>query len=724
MTLLQHIQKNILLQLIQLIVNPSLLDDTDLNNIFKILNIFVELIKDNPIEIVIRYLFPQSLINLLFDLFLLIQIHQSKIFILRLFLKLIQTNTNFILNDQIHNFLFKLLIELSSNINTENKHFQMALMDFVILQLIKQDNCIQEKELPENIRHLFMVMNVINILIDQTKEKSIPDEFFAQLEDLPDDRKKLTRDDFDKSNQYFNNTIDQELIHFINTSPLSEESFANFIQNIPNEYEKYLSLSNIPIDCIRIRCEFLYQLNIFIVQILPMIDLNLSSGESFLVDQIRSIKPYLFHQTKFELLELSLEKTAIKYSTQTLRVSFNLIKSSESTENTMFYQAYQQLFAHASVHFRKKSRQIWEAIYVGMHSIDQGGPYRDSITQICSDICSTRLSLFILCPNGRTNTGLNKDCWIPNVYPPNKPISDELKKQYQFIGQLMGMAIRKKHYLNFKFPLLLWKQLLKESITIEDIQAIDLQSFTIINELEKYIEQTISNDDIKDIFSSIISELHFEVISSNGETYELIPDGMNIQITSENLKQYSNCYRQYRLNEFHRQIEFIRQGLCSIVPFYFLSLFTPNELEEAVCGKGQIDIELLKRNTQYNYIDNQDTPYIQRFWIVIGQMFNEEQKKLFLTFVWGRNTLPSRDQDFTMKFTINQYSIDDGDVDKVLPRSHTCAFALDLPEYSTTEIMYERLNYAITYCSSIDGDGTFNEETNTRNLFDDSDSDD
>ena len=40
----------------------------------------------------------------------------------------------------------------------------------------------------------------------------------------------------------------------------------------------------------------------------------------------------------------------------------------------------------------------------------------------------------------------------------------------------MGLAMRKKHYLNLKFPLLLWKQLLKESITIDDIQAIDLQT--------------------------------------------------------------------------------------------------------------------------------------------------------------------------------------------------------------------------------------------------------
>ncbi|CAF1398421.1 unnamed protein product, partial [Didymodactylos carnosus] len=50
--------------------------------------------------------------------------------------------------------------------------------------------------------------------------------------------------------------------------------------------------------------------------------------------------------------------------------------------------------------------------------------------------------------------------------------------------------------------------------------------------------------------------------------------------------------------------------------------------------------------------------------------------------------------------------------------SHTCFFALDLPPYSTEEIMYERLNYAITHCSSIDADYTFNEaddNTTTQN---------
>ncbi|CAF4954046.1 unnamed protein product, partial [Rotaria socialis] len=97
--------------------------------------------------------------------------------------------------------------------------------------------------------------------------------------------------------------------------------------------------------------------------------------------------------------------------------------------------------------------------------------------------------------------------------------------------------------------------------------------------------------------------------------------------------------------------------------------------------------------------------YVQRFWKVLSEMFNEEQKKLFLKFVWGRNTLPSRDEYFTENFSINLLMRDECEADKMLPRSHTCSFVLHLPSYSTVEVMYERLNYAITHCSSIDTDG-------------------
>jgi hypothetical protein len=339
-------------------------------------------------------------------------------------------------------------------------------------------------------------------------------------------------------------------------------------------------------------------------------------------------------------------------------------------QNTTFNQGYEQLHENAHVLFRSDIQRLWRANYVGMHSSDAGGPYRDSITSMCSDICSTRLPLFILCPNGRTNNGLNRDRWIPNVFPLNQSIPGKIKKQYRFVGQLMGMAIRRKHYLDLKFSNLLWKQLVDEQITIKDIEAIDIQSFIIIKEMENNIEKIQSNENGNDnnyLFSSIMSELRFDIVSSAGHTYELIPGGKDIPITADNFKEYCMHYHEYRLNEFRRQIEYIRQGLCSVVPNHFLTLLTASELEEAVCGKSRIDVELLKRNTHYSN-STLESPYIQRFWKVLSEMFNEEQKKLFLKFVWGRNTLPSRDEDFTEKFSIYLLMRNECEADRMFPR--------------------------------------------------------
>ncbi|CAF4801982.1 unnamed protein product, partial [Rotaria magnacalcarata] len=288
-----------------------------------------------------------------------------------------------------------------------------------------------------------------------------------------------------------------------------------------------------------------------------------------------------------------------------------------------------------------------------------------------SDICSTRLPLFILCPNGRMNIGLNRDQWIPNVFPLNQSIPIEIVKQYRFIGQLMGMAIRNKNYLDLKFPALLWKQLLGEEITVKDIEAIDIQSFAIIKKIESIIAEN------QPLFDDM-NDLRFEIMSSAEYMYELMPDGKAIRVTLNNFKEY--C-------------------ICSIVPNSFMTFLTVNELEDAVCGKGHIDIELLKRNTQYSNCKS-DTPFIQQFWKILSEMFNEEQKKLCLKFVWGTNTLPSFDEEFTQKFSINVLTNRAScKLDRTLPKSRTCSFALHLPVYSSIEIMHERLNYAMTHCS-------------------------
>ncbi|CAF3666099.1 unnamed protein product [Rotaria socialis] len=755
--LFYHLQKHIFIQSIQLVSKPSLFDQnsngkTSINEqqpdfafVLKVLKLFMELVRarssleQNQIESIISLLFPTQLINLAFDLFLLVPVHQSKIAIIHLFTTLLQTSEQLILNNEIQQFFFQLLIELSSKAaslsNYSLKHLQLALADFIFILITKLKHLsnensgkikVIETKLPENIQNLYTIIDVINIWTDPKREKILPEKFL-----LKSDNYKISQEDFTNSNNHFNTIADQDLINFMNNELLANDSFSKFIEKLPKEspadstfFKNHLSLTNIPADCIRIRAQFFYSFNTLLTETLSIVDFSLPLGESFLTDRIRIIKPYLLSTTKFGLFQESLDNTESDQNTEWTLVNFDTLKAStdiSNSENTMFYQAYQQMRNNAHIIFRRPNEQLWHAQYIGMHSTDHGGPYRDSITRICSDICSTRLPLFILCPNGRTNSGLNRDCWIPNVFPPHESIENTITKQYRFVGQLLGMAIRRKHYLNVKFPSLLWKQLSNEPITVEDIEAIDSQSFTIINEAEKNIEQIRSvtaagaESDVDSLFSSIMSELRFDVVSSSGQTYELIPDGSNIPITVENFKQYCKYYRQYRLNEFNRQIDFIRQGLHNIVPCYYLSLLTANELEEATCGKDRIDIELLQRHACYGGCYSEESPPIERFWKVLNEMFNEDQKKALLIFAWGRSTLPIRDEDFDMKFCISEFDVYDGEVDKTLPRSHTCFFTIDLPAYSTTDIMYERLNYAISSCSSIDGDGTVNEAHSSEN---------
>ncbi len=58
----------------------------------------------------------------------------------------------------------------------------------------------------------------------------------TQLEEISNDGIKLNRNDFEKCNSLFDNIADQQLINFMNTNSSLENSFADFIHSLPNEF--------------------------------------------------------------------------------------------------------------------------------------------------------------------------------------------------------------------------------------------------------------------------------------------------------------------------------------------------------------------------------------------------------------------------------------------------------------------------------------------------------
>jgi hypothetical protein len=162
----------------------------------------------------------------------------------------------------------------------------------------------------------------------------------------------------------------------------------------------------------------------------------------------------------------------------------------------------------------------------GLNAIDQGGPYREMLDRITQELHGPSLvsslslfltfyplltylsffpqPLFMPCPNQKTNAGDNRDSFVPR---PLSAVDKSLRlSAYEVVGQLMGLAIRTQNLLPFRLPSIVWKGLLKDEATEDDIRAHDLLSFRIVNDIQAALEK--GN---KEVFDSGMQSIKFTV---------------------------------------------------------------------------------------------------------------------------------------------------------------------------------------------------------------------
>ena len=149
-------------------------------------------------------------------------------------------------------------------------------------------------------------------------------------------------------------------------------------------------------------------------------------------------------------------------------------------------------------------------------------------------------------------------------------------------------------------------------------------------------------------------------------------------------------------------------------------------MELEMCGKSTLDVELLKRNTVFEF---GDATFQGWFWSVLKSLSPTQQAGC-LRFWAARDRLPLTDEGMgECKFRIIEMRRR-GDMDKCLPEAATCSFTLTLPRYSSPVVMKNRLIIAIENCSEYDLDGAasgvvVSEETSIESASeDDADTDD
>jgi E3 ubiquitin-protein ligase HERC2 len=170
---------------------------------------------------------------------------------------------------------------------------------------------------------------------------------------------------------------------------------------------------------------------------------------------------------------------------------------------------------------------------------------------------------------------------------------------------------------------------------VSDIEAIDAATEKMLTDMKLLAGNGVE-------FKARFPDVYFTTVTADGRTVELKKGGASIAVNATNCGSFMSALVQYKLHEFDAAVAALRRGLYSAVPERAIRLLTWKELDAAVGGKPEINVDLLERNTEYEGYDAAD-PAIKRFWKVMRSFTNEE-KSLFIKFVWGRCVVTAGDR--------------------------------------------------------------------------------
>ncbi|XP_029106108.1 E3 ubiquitin-protein ligase HECTD1 isoform X7 [Scleropages formosus] len=172
---------------------------------------------------------------------------------------------------------------------------------------------------------------------------------------------------------------------------------------------------------------------------------------------------------------------------------------------------------------------------------------------------------------------------------------------------------------------------------------------------------------------------------------DLKPNGEDEMVTLDNAEEYVELMFDFSMHSgIQKQMEAFRDGFNRVFPMEKLSSFSPKEVQMILCGNQSPSWtpEDVINYTEPKLGYTRDSPGFLRFVRVLCGMSSDE-RKAFLQFTTGCSTLPPGGlANLHPRLTIVR-KVDA--TDSSYPSVNTCVHYLKLPEYSSEEIMRERL---------------------------------
>uniref|UniRef100_A0A8C1D3U1 E3 ubiquitin-protein ligase n=1 Tax=Cyprinus carpio carpio TaxID=630221 RepID=A0A8C1D3U1_CYPCA len=278
----------------------------------------------------------------------------------------------------------------------------------------------------------------------------------------------------------------------------------------------------------------------------------------------------------------------------------------------------------------------------------------------------------------------------------------KIKMKFRFLGKLMAKAIM-DFRLFYAFLLFFQEFHSHDLVNIDPGVAKSIQHLEDIIRQKKRIEQDRSHtrETLQQTLESLnmngcsVEDLGLDFTLPGFPNIELKKGGKDVPVTIHNLEEYLRLVVYWTLNEgVSRQFESFREGFESVFPLQHLQYFYPEELDQLLCGSKSEswDVKTLMECCRPDHGYTHDSRAV-RFLFEVLSSFDAEQQRLFLQFVTGSPRLPVGGfRSLNPPLTIVRKTFESTEnPDDFLPSVMTCVNYLKLPDYSSIEIMREKL---------------------------------
>ena len=327
---------------------------------------------------------------------------------------------------------------------------------------------------------------------------------------------------------------------------------------------------------------------------------------------------------------------------------------------------------------------LWKEVKItfnGEVSYDAGGLFREWFIILVEELEKKEMKLFERSECDEIsyifNKNLNEDSYWSFKY-------------FRFIGKLMAKSIIDNITINLSFNILIYKLILEETITFEDLKNIDTYLYSSLLSLKQMKPEEI---DSMEIYYT------YQYEDSNGKliTDELIEGGEDIKVTDIN--DYIEKRINYMVKKAKVLVEYIQEGLFFYIPKYVLKSINAYELELLICGRPFIDVNEWKENSIYKGNFSKNNKCVKWFWEEIYKL-NQENLRRFLQFSTGSSRVPingfqnlESNRGEIAKYCLNSVPYNKHGNNFI--RAHTCFNRLDVPVFKSKSEVHDAIQFVL-----------------------------